>query len=217
MFYFIRSVKERGYHFADGEIHPLILSDLEAEASKLDFQVGDHVNYPINANTKTEVKQLHERAYYLLNAPEVPVASALCYALKESASFYTNGDMKELESWLPNEIGYQRYRGITDWISPHRDRRSDRLLSVTITISGQARVNVYKSPEDPPNYSNLIKVDEHLTKPGTVMLLRAPGLGSGEQIIHEVSPPLDGPRLIINLRMRGSVLQSPVNHEETHL
>jgi hypothetical protein len=38
------------------------------------------------------------------------------------------------------------------------------------------------------------------------MFLRAPGFGNGEQIIHEVLPPLNNEeRLILNLRMRKNV------------
>jgi hypothetical protein len=43
---------------------------------------------------------------------------------------------------------------------------------------------------------------------------RSVGFGNGEQIIHEVLPPLNNEeRLILNLRMRKNVLPSPKEFE----
>jgi len=201
-------VESQGYLFIADFFDPTICSQLEQEANSLNLEFADHVSNPINLGTVQEVHQSHERSYHFLDSVEVPICSKLCYTLAQQVAD-CNGTFPALTDWIPTEIGYQRYHRPKDWISPHRDRKSDRLLSVTLTITGSAWMRIYKSEVDPPDYSKLIQIDEFLTKPGTAMFLRAPGFGSGQQIIHEVMPPLSSERLIVNLRMRSTILKAP--------
>lgn len=183
---------------------------LEKELFSLDLMEGDHVRYPINAGSKREVKQLHIRSYHSIGDDIVPVATQLSNKL---AQVFRPLD-PILSDWIPTEAGYQLYRDNNDWISPHRDRRNDQLLSATITIKGSAEVKIYDYLEDPDDYTRLKLKDTFLTSAGTLMLLRAPGLGNGEQVIHEVCPPQNGSRLILNLRTRPNVLKTPKEFEE---
>lgn len=200
-------VEAQGYLFVADFFDSKTCLELEQEAETLNLQFADHVANPLNAGTPQEVQQRHERAYRAVDHIDVPVSSKLCYSL--AAQVTSNLKFPTLVDWLPTEIGYQRYRNSTDWISPHRDRKSDRLLSITCTLKGSAWMKIYKSEVDPPDYSKLVQIDEFLTQPGTAMFLRAPGFGSGQQVIHEVMPPLTGDRLILNLRMRPTILKAP--------
>ena len=202
----LEDVRDAGYVFAPRAVLPGVCKAMEREIGELKMELGDHASYPINKDAPNEVRQMHERCYRPLGHPDVPVGTAVCEALSAAV-----GELRvpELAGWMPNEIGYQRYRGSSDWISPHRDRASDQLLSMTITIIGSAWMRIYESETDPPDYARLRKIDEFLTEPGTMMLLRAPGFGSRKQVIHEVLPPLAAPRLIVNLRMRPTVLKPP--------
>lgn len=175
------------------------------------MEEGDYVRKPLNAGTSREVKQLHERAYFPIGHPDIPIATAVTGLLVRQAEEMAD-EFPELAGWYPTEAGYQRYRCSDDWISPHRDRRSDQLLAFTITINGSALVRIHEPVDDSDDYSNLRVIEEFRTTPGSVMLLRAPGLASGEQVIHEVLPPDEGSRLILNLRMRPDVLTSPETH-----
>jgi hypothetical protein len=208
----IRSVlnitRERGYFFVPDAIDQETCAAMEREIDRLKLEFGDHVAHPINKGTSQEVQQWHERVYRPIDHPDVPIGTQICYAVSERLAQYSI-EFPELVGWLPTEIGYQRYRDAHDWISPHRDRRSDQLLSLTYTIKGSAWMRIYESEVDPPDYTRLKHVDEFLTQPGTAMFLRAPGFGSGKQVIHEVMPPLEGSRLILNLRMRPTILKSP--------
>lgn len=195
---------EVGYAFVSDAINPIFCQEMKDETQQLELLEGDHVNHPINIGTKREVKQLHVRAYHPIGDETVPVATKVSKLLSQEFNWYEG-----LKNWQPTEAGYQLYRNPKDWISPHRDRRNDQSLSVTITIEGSAIVNIYHPIDDPDDYNRLILKDSFLTSAGTVMFLRAPGLGSGEQIIHEVCPPLHGSRLILNLRMRPNILKSP--------
>jgi hypothetical protein len=198
----INDTAEDGYAFLTNAINHEARVALEEEILNLPLEAGDHVNYPINQGTGREVRQLHERVYHPLGHPNVPKATRICQLLADTIRPMDS----KLSTWLPTEIGYQRYRNSHDWISPHRDRLSDRLLSVTITITGSALVKMYKSSDD---YRNLECITEFQTSPGTIMFLRAPGFASGSQIIHEVYPPTDGKREIVNFRMRSTVLKPP--------
>lgn len=200
----VSAVKEKGFLFLENYFSPEYCLHLKNEVAGLDLEFGDHLNHPIWPGSKREVRQLHSRAYLPIDHPDVPVATKLCYDLAQIAK-----SIPELEGWLLSEIGYQLYRQDLDFISPHRDRRNDRLLSLTITISGQAWVKCYEPIDDPDDYRNLRQIDQFLTKPGAAMFLRAPGLGNGNQVIHEVMPPENGDRLILNLRMRPNILPQP--------
>lgn len=204
--------RDKGYYFTNSANSELCLN-LVKEINKLSLEYGDHVKYPINKQTTYAVTQSHERHYCHLNDSLTPVANGICYNLSTLVQAYKK-EFPELGTWLLNEIGYQRYRDERDYISPHRDRWSDHLLSVTFTIFGSAKIKIYESLVTPPDYSKLKQIDEYLTISGTVMFLRAPGFGNGEQIIHEVLPPLNNEeRLILNLRMRKNVLPSPKEFE----
>lgn len=198
----LERVRSEGYAFIKNGITEECRQLLLKEINVLSLEEGDHVTHAINKGKPNEVHQLHERAYYLLDDPEVPTASHVCKQLQAELA---------IDSWLLNEIGYQRYRFTSDWISPHRDRKSDKILSVTFTLSGNADINIYLPTTPEINYRHLKKIDTFLSEPGTVFFLRAPGFGSGEQIIHEVMPPIITPRNILNLRMRETLLPSPKN------
>ncbi len=204
----LRLTRERGYYFAADAVEEEVRQGMQAEINKLPLELEDKATYPIRKGTETEVKQLHSRAYRELAHPDVPYGSKICQALAEVVQG-TGMFVDELASWLLTEIGYQRYRQDSDWIAPHRDRRSDKFLSITFTISGSAWMRIYKSKVNPPDYRQLEIIDSFLTQPGTVMFLRAPGFGSGEQEIHEVMPPKNGVRDILNLRMQPTLLRHP--------
>lgn len=204
----IRAVKRDGFYLQRMALDRDTVSILTEEMDGLELEVGDHVRKPLQPGTPREVRQRHARGYFNIDDPEVPVASRVCRDLRNEV-VSLEGEYPELDNWLLSEIGYQHYMGPTHWISPHRDRRSDNLLSVTVTLQGYAWMNFYRANTDPPNYKNLTRIKSVFTGPGTVMMLRAPGLGSGEQVIHEVMPPIKGGRKIVNLRMRRKKLLQP--------
>jgi hypothetical protein len=199
----IRAEKE-GYSFSARAITQEACRAMEAEADSLDLQAS--VQSPLNEGTKREVIQSHERAYRPVNDTEVPIAAfvsrALIRRVRNASPIYP-----ELSVWQPTEAGYQRYRSADDGISPHRDRKSDQLLAATITISGASLIKIYEPIDDPDDYTKLRLVDEFQTQQGSMMLLKAPGLGDGQQTIHEALPPARGNRLVLNLRMRPDVLE----------
>jgi hypothetical protein len=200
-------VKEVGYFFVLQAITNLARVHLEKEIRSLLLEEGSHVAVPINTGKKTEVRQQHERFYCAVGDSRTPAATLASKGIMQAI----HAVEPELNGWSPTEVGYQRYRNSDDWISPHRDRRTDEKLAVTLTLRGSAVVRVFEPFEDPDDYSptNLRVIDEFRTASGSLMMLRAPGYGSGGQIIHEVLPPEHGVRNILNLRMRPDVLTRP--------
>ena len=179
---------------------------MEAEVASLNQTEGDYRGKVINPGTRREVRQLHERVYLPVGHDSVPVANYLSEFFVRQASALTDR-YPELAQWYPTEAGYQRYRSTEDGISLHRDRRSDELLAITITVYGKSFIRMFESLGDPDDYTKVRMIDEFLTGPGSVMFLRAPGLGNGEQVIHEAVPPEHGSRLVLNLRMRPDILE----------
>lgn len=166
LFEVVEIVKERGYLFVADALTQGSLAGWVHESNGLTYEEGDHVTHPINKGKSNEVHQLHARSYHFLGDPLIPFTNAACLEIAQQVP---------LPGWCPTEIGFQRYRNSKEWISPHRDRRSDQLFSVTFTLAGSAWVHVLKANTDPPDYRDLTRVDSFLTQPGTAMFLRAPG------------------------------------------
>lgn len=205
----IRQTGAVGYAFRADALSDAARAAMGAEADGLTLEVGDHVTRPIWPGSRREVRQLHARSYRAVGHADVPVATAVSIFLATAVSDHLD-EFPELLGWIPTEAGYQHYRGPSDFISPHRDRRNDGLLSVTFTLRGSAVVRVLRATDDPNDYGKLEVTDAFATGPGTAMFLRAPGFCGGMQVIHEVLPPStpDG-RLILNLRLRPDVLPAP--------
>lgn len=204
-----------GYIFCPDALSAKAREAAEAEAAALLFEDGEYVAKPISEYKNTRVTQAHERAYFAIGDWRVPVATAASNALVRKVNQIVmqvpaaGGLLRNLENWAPTEAGYQRYRNSNHHISPHRDRRTDQLLGATWTVKGVAPVRIYRPLGDPNDYDNLEVIDEFEAISGGLMLLRAPGFGSGEQVIHEVLSPIAGERLVLNLRMRPDVLKAP--------
>jgi hypothetical protein len=202
----IEQTKNVGYFFEDNGLNEEARLALVSEIESLPLLLGDHRVKPINDGKPNEVRQQHERLYIEYGNKQTPVANLVINALVDQV--HSMRRFVELQEWIPVEIGYQHYRSSSDFISAHRDRESDKLLSVTFTLTGSAAVEVFEPVDDYWDYTNLRKMDEFTTTPGSIMLLRAPGLGSGEQVIHKVYPPKTS-RSILNLRARETILKKP--------
>lgn len=207
-----------GYSYNPKAIEKFAREAMILETKRLCFQRGVYLARPIQEHENVTVTQIHERAYFEVGNPYIPIASWASHALAHHVRTFGPGrwwGLGSLENWEPTEAGYQRYNWPDGHISPHRDRRSDQLLGATLTLEGSAVVKIHEPIDDPDDYTNLTLVDEFETKPGGLMLLRAPGFGDGKQIIHEVLPPKKGRRLVLNLRMRPDVLKAP-GEETSH-
>jgi len=200
----IEKTKTHGYAFEDGAITQEIQDALASEIDIVPLVLGDYVSNPLNLGQPNQVHQRHSRAYYEYGDEAVPVANYVIESLALAVNSMTR--YPELRSWRLSEVGYQRYRPTLDFIGPHRDRVSDTLLSITLMFCGSTVVKIHEPLGAYRDYSNLLQIDEVVTIPGTAMFLRAPGLGNGQQKIHEVLPPKEGIRNILNLRMRSTVL-----------
>jgi hypothetical protein len=207
-----------GYAFDAKAIEKFAQDVLKRETRWLTFARGVYHAKPIQENAATTVTQIHERAYLPIGDPRIPIATWASRALAHHVEMYGQCSRIwgfDVSQWAPTEAGYQRYDWPDGHISPHRDRRSDQLLGATLTLEGSAMVKIHQPKDDPNDYSNLELINEFETRPGSLMLLRAPGGGNGKQVIHEVLPPKKGRRLVLNLRMRPDVLKAP-SEEPSH-
>lgn len=200
--------KDRGYYFEGDALSTRYQAALQSEVNKVGLEEGDHTNQSINAGKPNEVKQFHERFYTEEGDARTPVANAAIDGLARQIGQLQQ--FPELHGWRLREIGYQRYSE-TGFIGIHKDRASDEMLSVTFTLLGSAVVEIYRTLGNPLNYSpeNVERVNSFDTTPGSIMLLRAPGFGNGQQIPHKVLEPTIVPRAILNLRMRSTILTQP--------
>jgi hypothetical protein len=104
--------------------------------------------------------------------------------------------IRGLSTWRPTEISVQRYRGGAVGITPHLDGKRYRRLVAIFTILGTARFTVCRDRGGEP-------LEEWETVPGSLVLLRGPGLGGlrDGRPFHRVSGPEDGLRYSVGFRM----------------
>jgi hypothetical protein len=104
--------------------------------------------------------------------------------------------IRGLSTWRPTEISVQRYRGGAVGITPHLDGKRYRRLVAIFTILGRARFTVCRDRGGEP-------LEEWATVPGSLVLLRGPGLGGlrNGRPFHRVSGPESGWRTSVGLRM----------------
>jgi hypothetical protein len=116
---------------------------------------------------------------------------ALVRAVREQG-----GGIRGLSTWRSTEISVQRYRGWAVGITPHLDGKRYRRLVAIFTTLGRARFTVCRDRGGEP-------VEEWDTVPGSLVLLRGPGLGGlrDGRPFHRVSGPESGRRTSVGFRM----------------
>lgn len=105
--------------------------------------------------------------------------------------------IRGLATWRPNEVGVARYRPRTLGITPHLDGKGYRRLVAVVTVMGSARFTICRSRAGDP-----VAVWE--TGPGSLVLLRGPGLGGRRdgRPFHTVDGPRRGERCSLGLRLK---------------
>ena len=124
-----------------------------------------------------------------------PAVAELRDELAELIRYHGRG-VPGLATWRPNEVGVARYRRGSLGITPHLDGRRYRRLVAVVTLFGNARFAVCR------NRSGDI-LAEWQTGPGSLVLLRAPGLGGirDGRPFHRVVGPPRGERCSLGFRM----------------
>lgn len=105
---------------------------------------------------------------------------------------------KALRTWHPNDVAVQKYSGKYDGIGRHRDFASDIHLVASFTVMGTGEIGIHTRREDPVPSKCL------QTAPGSLLLLRAPGLVDTSEdlrIVHSVKCPYSSPRISVTYRL----------------
>lgn len=103
-----------------------------------------------------------------------------------------------LRSWQPNDVAVQRYCGKYDGIGRHRDFASDIHLVASFTVMGTGEIGIHSNREDTVASKYL------QTAPGSLLLLRAPGLVESSEelrVVHSVKCPYSSPRISVTYRL----------------
>lgn len=103
-----------------------------------------------------------------------------------------------LRSWQPNDVAVQKYSGAYDGIGRHRDFASDIHLVASFTVMGTGEIGIHSKRDDPVPSKCL------QTAPGSLLLLRAPGLvdtGEDLRVVHSVRCPYSSPRISVTYRL----------------
>lgn len=155
-----------------------LLREVEAETfARLDERVGPY--------------GVHQQADQLaLTGAEIadhPAVHRLCRDFTAAAG--------ELRGWYPNDVSIQRYQPGSVGITPHLDGKRYRLLVAIFTLEGSAPLAICTDRDGTVQ-------TEWQTVPGSLLLLRGPGLGGIEdgRPLHAVRGPDSGQRTSLTLR-----------------
>ena len=105
-------------------------------------------------------------------------------------------EIQGLGQWYPNETSIQRYQAGSLGISPHLDNKRYRYLVAIFTLEGAAPLTLCTDRQGAVQH-------EWETIPGSLVLLRGPGLGGAEdgRPLHTVGGPTQGPRISLTFRL----------------
>jgi len=105
-------------------------------------------------------------------------------------------DIQGLGEWDPNETSIQRYQAGSLGISPHLDHKRYRYLVAIFTLEGAAPLALCTDRQGSVQH-------EWEAVPGSLVLLRGPGLGGTEdgRPLHTVSGPAEGRRTSLTFRL----------------
>ena len=108
----------------------------------------------------------------------------------------SSGSVEGVSEWLPNEVDVQRYHALALGITPHLDLKRYRVLIAIVTVGHSAPFSLCKDREGAVS-------EQWQAEPGSLVLLRAPGLGGAEdgRPLHAVGGPPVGTRMSITWRM----------------
>jgi hypothetical protein len=124
-----------------------------------------------------------------------PLVAELRQELIELVHVHGRG-IRGLATWTPNEVTVQRYKPGTMGITPHMDGKKFARLLAVFTTRGKARFALCKDRGGEV-------VQEWETAPGSLVLLRGPGLGgkTDGRPLHMVTGPKGDERASMAFRM----------------
>ena len=163
------------------------LRRLQEEAERGPFRPLPEEIGPVRQETEAFEVRGRLTGYPLLTE----LRGALTGAVREQGS-----GIRGLSTWRPTEISVQRYRGGAVGITPHLDGKRYRRLVAVFTTLGTARFTVCRDRDGEA-------LEEWDTVPGSLVLLRGPGLGGlrDGRPFHRVSGPESGRRTSVGFRM----------------
>lgn len=181
----VRAAREQGYAYVPGALD-------RQQCQRLVSSIPDTPAEPVQ-EIVGEVRQ-HAKALALPTAGlENPELDRLLTAFAEA--------LPATIGFTPTEIAYMLYKGPHAGISPHRDHARHKLLIAIFTLKGCATFRIHHTRDEAAVNA------EWVTRPGDLVLLRAPGLhpGVNTRPFHSIGPPIGSEeRISLSLRMESA-------------
>jgi hypothetical protein len=178
----VRDTRERGYAYLPRALMPRHCQGLVSAASLSEAEPVPEIVGEVRQYAKALVLSTRE----LTNPWHRSLVNALVKALPTAVGF------------VPTELTYMSYSGSRAGISPHRDQARFKLLIAIFTLQGRARFRIHRTREATD------VIQEWITGPGDLVLLRAPGLNPqvDARPFHSIEPPIgDEERISLSVRM----------------
>lgn len=183
----LAEVTTKGAAFVPAAVHQPFLKRLDRELDGGPFS-------PMPRRTG-KVEQEAEVFFIRREFTVFPLVAELRQELIELVHVHGRG-IRGLATWMPNEVTVQRYKPGTMGITPHVDGKKFARLLAVFTIRGKARFALCKDRAGEV-------IQEWETAPGSLVLLRGPGLGgkSDGRPFHMITGPKGDERCSIAFRM----------------
>jgi hypothetical protein len=182
----LRSVQQTGAAFIENALPGELCSRIAEEAATATFERLPEHEGQVHQDGELFVLTAGLGAY-----PEIKdLRDELTHAVRRDGT-----DIAGLSDWAPGEVSIQRYRTGTTGITPHRDLKRYRTLVAVFTIEGNATFTLCANRTGEP-------LAQWPTRTGSLVLLRAPGLGGIEdgRPLHAVTGPIAGQRISVGFR-----------------
>lgn len=185
--YALRAVNEAGAAFIEGALNETFRLQLEREVSASPFKPMPSEE----GRARQEGQIFHMRDDF----DSYPCTEQLRRELVRLIRGYASG-IVGIDDWEPNEVHVQRYVANALGITPHLDLKRYRVLIAIVTVAGSARFTLCKDRAGNP-------IEQWNVTPGSLVLLRAPGLGGDDdrRPLHAVQGPPAGHRISVTWRM----------------
>jgi hypothetical protein len=182
----LEAVRRNGVAVVDQALADPFRRQLERELMTVPYQAAPAEVGPVRQETDV---------FLLRNLAGFPIVAELVGEFRTAVRAHAR-EIRGLATYAPNEVYLQRYRPGSLGITPHLDVKRYRRLVAFFTVRGSACLSVFRE-----------RAGEEIARfsigPGSLALLRAPGLGGlrDGRPFHAIVPGGIEERVSVGLRM----------------
>jgi hypothetical protein len=213
----IEKVGRVGYGQVEDAVSAKACNELRIEARPLNYEPAEPLENSV-FHDSARGRVLYEQAVFPVSSPELPMSARLTVAALRKLIKAVSNSRPVLDQWLPNRIEYQHFRDDNDHIAQRQDPTNYQLLTANLTLYGHGIIRVGRREPDfdfaSGVYQPMITEERDLkVRAGSLLLLKAAGLGESHPVAYRVSTAAHNERLALDITMRSPINQMPTQED----